>query len=66
MAALGRSGPTVVRSSSAASWAEAQVGFAQLGQLAAGPQPGQRQRRVGAAGQHQPQAGRQVRQQELH
>ena len=38
---------------------------AQLGQLPAGPQPGQRQRRVAAAGQHQVQRGRQVVQQEL-
>ena len=31
---------------------EPQLGRAHFGQLAAGPQPGQRQRRVGAAGQH--------------
>ena len=43
---------------------EAQVGLAQLGQLAAGPQPGQRQRRVGAAGQHQPQLRREALQQD--
>ena len=35
---------------------EAQVGGADLDQLAAGPQPGQRQRRVGAAGDHQVQS----------
>ena len=44
---------------------EPQIGGAQLGQLPAGPQPGQRQRRVGAAGQHQVQPGRAVLQQEL-
>jgi hypothetical protein len=43
---------------------EAQVALAHLGELAAGPQPGQRQRRVGAAGQHQPQAGRRALQQQ--
>jgi hypothetical protein len=43
---------------------EAQVGGAQLSELAAGPQPRQRERRVGAAGHHQPQRGRQVLQQE--
>jgi hypothetical protein len=43
---------------------EAQVGGAQLGELPAGAQPGQRQRRVGAAGHHQPQRSRQVLQQE--
>ncbi len=45
--------------------AEAHVALAQLGQLPTGAQAGQRQRRVGAAGHHQPQAGRQVRQEEL-
>jgi hypothetical protein len=45
--------------------AEAQVGLAQLDQLSAGPQPGQRQRRVGPAGQHQPQLGGQALQQQL-
>jgi hypothetical protein len=44
--------------------AEAQVVLAQLGQLPAGPQPCQRQRRVGAACQHQPQPRRPVLQQE--
>ena len=44
--------------------AEPQVGGAQLGQLPASPQPGQRQRRIGPAGQHQVQARRQVLQQE--
>ena len=43
---------------------EPQVGGAQLGQLPASPQPGQRQRRVGPAGQHQMQAWGQVLQQE--
>jgi hypothetical protein len=43
---------------------EAQVGFAQFGQLPAGAQPRQRQRRVGAAGQHQPQRPWQVLQQQ--
>ena len=43
---------------------EPQVGGAQLGQVPTGPQPGQRQRRVGPAGQHQVQARRQVIQQE--
>ena len=43
---------------------EAQVVGAQLGQLPAGPQPGQRQRRVGPSGQHQVQARRQVLEQE--
>jgi len=43
---------------------EAQVVLAQLGQLTAGPQPGQRQRRVGAAGQHQPQHRRRPIQQQ--
>jgi hypothetical protein len=43
---------------------QAQVGGAQLGELAAGPQPGQGQRRVGPAGQHQPQPGRAVLEQE--
>jgi len=37
---------------------EAQVGGAQLSQLAPGPQPGQRQRRVSPAGNHHPQARR--------
>ena len=45
-------------------WAEAQVGGAQLGELPAGPQPRQRQRRVGPAGQHQVQSRRQVLEQE--
>jgi hypothetical protein len=44
---------------------EAQVGGAELGQLPAGPQPGQRQRRVGPAGQHQPERRWQVLQQIL-
>ena len=44
---------------------EAQIGGAQLGQLPARPQSGQRQRRVAAAGQHQRGASRQVVQQEL-
>jgi hypothetical protein len=39
---------------------ELQVGGAELGQLPPSPQPGQRQRRVAAAGHHQPQLGRQV------
>ena len=39
---------------------EAQLGGAQLGHLTAGPQPRQRQRRVGPAGQHQVQLRRQV------
>jgi hypothetical protein len=43
---------------------EAQLALAQLGQLTAGPQPGQRQRRVSAASQHQPQRSWQVLQQE--
>ena len=43
---------------------EAQVGGAHLGQLAAGTQPRQRQRQVGAAGNHQPQPGRQMLEQE--
>jgi hypothetical protein len=43
---------------------EAQVLFAQLAKLATGPQPRQRQGRVGAAGQHQPQRTRQVLQQQ--
>ena len=64
--ASGRSAAGRVRSSSAASvGGEPQVGRAQLGQLAAGPQPGQRQRRVAAAGQHHAQCRRQVVEQEL-
>jgi len=43
---------------------EAELGGAQLSQLAAGPQPRQRQRRVGPAGHHQQQARRQILQQE--
>ena len=43
---------------------EPQVGGAQLGELPAGPQPRQRQRRVGPAGQHQVQSRRQVLKQE--
>jgi len=43
---------------------EPQVGGAQLSQLPAGPQPRQRQQRVGPAGQHQPKAQRQVVKQE--
>ena len=45
---------------------EAQVGGADLDELAARPQPGQRQRRVGAAGDHQVQLRGQVLQQEGH
>ena len=45
---------------------EAQVLRPDLGQLAAGSQPGQRKRRVGAAGHDQAHRGRQVGQQELH
>ena len=45
---------------------EAQVGGADLDQLAARPQPGQRQRRVGAAGDHQVQPRGQVVEQERH
>jgi hypothetical protein len=44
---------------------EAQVALAHLGQPPAGAQPGQRQRRVGAAGHHQLQARWQVLEQEL-
>ena len=43
---------------------EPQLGRAYLGQLAAGPQPRQRQRRVAAAGQHQADPGRPVLDQE--
>ena len=43
---------------------EAQLRFAQLGQLPAPAQPRQRQRRIGPAGQHQPQGGRPVVEQE--
>ena len=43
---------------------ESQVARAQFGQLLAGPQPRQRQRRVSTPGQHQVQAGRQVLQHE--
>jgi hypothetical protein len=43
---------------------ETQVGGAQLRQLAAGPQPRQRQRRASPAGHHHPQARRQILQQE--
>src|SRR6185369_8144346 len=43
---------------------EAQVRGAQLGQLPPAPQPGQRQRRVAAAGQHQVQSRRTVLEQE--
>ncbi len=45
---------------------ETQIRGAQLSQLAAGPQPRQRQRRVGPAGHHHPQARRQILQQERH
>ena len=45
---------------------EAQVGGADLDQLAARSQPGQRQRRIGAAGDHQVQPRRQVVEQERH
>ena len=45
---------------------EAQVGGADLDQLAARPQPGQRQRGIGAAGDHQVQPRRQVVEQERH
>jgi hypothetical protein len=44
---------------------EAQVGLPQLGQLPAGPQPGQRQGWVGPAGQHQPQPRRRMLQQQF-
>ena len=44
---------------------EAQLARTQLGQLPPGPQPGQGQGRVTAAGQHQVQPGRPVLQQEL-
>ena len=43
---------------------EPQLGLAYLGQLAAGPQPGQSQRRVAAAGQHHTYPGRPVLDQE--
>ena len=43
---------------------ELQLSRAELGQLPAGPTPGQRQRRVAAAGQHQAQPRRPVLQQE--
>ena len=45
---------------------EPQVGSADLDQLAACPQPGQRQRRVSTAGDHQVQPRRQVVEQERH
>ena len=45
---------------------EAQVGGADLDELAARPQPSQRQRRVGAAGDHQVQLRREVLEQEGH
>lgn len=45
---------------------EAQIGGAELDELATPSQPGQRQRRVGAAGDHQVELGRQVLQQEGH
>ena len=45
---------------------EAQVGGADLDQLAAGPQPRQRQRRVGPAADHQVHLRREVLQQERH
>jgi hypothetical protein len=45
---------------------EAQIARPQLHELAAGAQPGQRQRWVAAAGQHHVQRGRQVVEQELH
>ena len=45
---------------------EAELSGAQLSQLAAGPQPRQRQRRVSPAGHHQQQARWQVLQQERH
>ena len=45
---------------------EAQVGGADLDQLAARSQPGQRQRGIGAAGDHQVQPRRQVLEQERH
>jgi hypothetical protein len=44
---------------------EAQIGLPELGQLAAGPPPRQRQRRVGATGDHQPQRRGEVLEQEL-
>ena len=43
---------------------EAKVPLAELAELAAGAQPGERQRRVGAAGQHQPQLRRRPFQQQ--
>ena len=45
---------------------EAQVGGADLDQLAAGPQPSQRQERVGSAADHQVDVRREVLQQERH
>ena len=45
---------------------EAQLGRANLGQLAARPQPGQRQRRIGPAGDHHMQPRRQMVEQERH
>ena len=45
---------------------EAQVGGADLDELATRPQPRQRQRRVGAAGDHQVQLRGQVLEQERH
>ena len=45
---------------------EAELGGTQLSQLAAGPQPRQRQRRVSPAGHRQEQAGWQVLQQKRH
>ena len=63
--ASGRSGPAASSSSAGGLLGrEAQVGGAQFGQLPVGAQPGQRQRRVGAAGQHQVQSRRQVLEQE--
>jgi hypothetical protein len=45
---------------------EAQVGGPDLDEVAPGPQPRKRQRRVGAAGDHQVQPGREMVEQELH
>ena len=45
---------------------EPEVGGAQLGELATAAEPGQRQRRVGAGGDHQVQLARKVVEQERH
>ena len=61
MAVSGRSSPAASRRSAAASsGVNRQVSGAQLGQLGAGAQPRQPQRRVGAAGHQQAQSRRQV------